>query len=88
MAETKAEMSVNQIGDGKVGTHKNVRVLKDVQTVLVEFVDREGVKQTKLAIILAGQEVRFVSDEVFSGPVQKWLSDSILLALGHTPPKD
>lgn len=88
MAEMKAEMSVNQIGDSKVGTHKNVRVLKDVQTTLVEFVDRDGTKQTKLAIILAGQEVRFISDDVFSAPVAKWLSDSILIALGHTPKKD
>jgi len=89
MAEMKAEMSVSQVGDSnsKIGQHKSVRVLKDISTVLVEFVDKDGTKQTKLAFIIAG-EVRFISEDALSGPVTKWLSDQILIALGMTPKKD
>lgn len=90
MAETKAaEIPVNQIDGPKlsVGTYKGVRVLKDVSTVLVEFTDRDGLKQTKLAIIIGGTDVRFIADGALSGQVQKWLSDSVLLAAGFTPPK-
>jgi len=93
MAETKvAEMSVSQIGDpdnvvSAVGQHKGVRVFKDVKTVLVEYTDRDMVKQVKLALII-GQEVRFINDDSLSGPVTKQLADQILLASGVTPKKD
>lgn len=88
MAETKVpEMQVSQIGDpvpSKVGKYKNVQVFKDIQTVLVEFTDKEGVKQTKLAVVI-GREIRFFSEDVLSGPAQPWLADNILVALGLGP---
>lgn len=76
MAEPKAVIPV-----ASVGVHKGVRVLP-VQTVLVEFTDKEdGTKKAKLAVIL-GEEVRFILDSSLSGPVQDWLSKNILIAAG------
>ncbi len=88
MAEA-VEMSVSQIEGPKtsIGVHKNVRVHKDIQMILAEFTDKEGVKHTKLAVILAGQEVRFLSDDSLSGTVQPWLANPILQAAGLPIPK-
>lgn len=80
--EAKMETSVNQIGDTPttIKIHKGVKVLTDIKTVLVEFVDKEGVKQTKLAFIF-GDEVRFLKEDSLSGPVQDWVANNIFAAL-------
>lgn len=63
-----------------VGIHKNTRVIS-IPTILVEYVDKEGEKQTKLGVVV-GEEVRFFSNEALSAPAQGWLTDSILKAMG------
>jgi len=63
-----------------VGVHKGVRVL-NIPVIMVEFTDRDGSKQTKLAII-AGKEVRFFADNVVTSPAQDWLAGNILKAAG------
>lgn len=63
-----------------VRTYKGVRVVK-VPLVLVEFTDKESVKQTKLAVII-GEEVRFLASDALSNPAQDWLSSNILKAVG------
>lgn len=63
-----------------IGVHKNVRVVK-IPLIMVEYTDKDGTKQTKLALI-AGREVRFIADNVISSPVQDWLASNILKAVG------
>ena len=63
-----------------IGVHKGVRVL-NIPVIMVEFTDKDGSKQTKLAII-AGKEVRFFADNVISSPAQEWLAGNILKAAG------
>lgn len=76
MAETtKAEIPATSIG-----VHKGTRVVS-VPLYLAEFTDKEGIKQTKLAVII-GSDVRFFSDTTLSGPVAGWLSENILAAAG------
>lgn len=74
MAEKAIQMAES------IGVHKGVRVLS-VPLIMVEFTDKDGSKQTKLAII-AGEEVRFLADTVVTGPVQDWLANNILKAAG------
>lgn len=63
-----------------IGVHKNVRVI-NIPLIMVEYADKDGAKQTKLAVIV-GREVRFLADNVVSSPVQDWLASNILKAAG------
>lgn len=62
-----------------IGIHKGVRVL-NVPLILVEFTDKEGAKQIKLAVI-TGDQVRLLADEI-TRPAQDWLTENILKAAG------
>ena len=74
MAEKQAQ-EMNSIG-----IHNGVKVVK-VPIVLTEFVDKDGSRQTRLAVII-DKEVRFFVDGVLSAPAQQWLSSDILKASG------
>lgn len=67
-----------------VGVHKGVKALQ-IPLFVVEFTDREGEKNTKLAVLI-GEEVRFLNNDSLSGPVQPNLANAILIAAGMKDP--
>lgn len=67
-------------GLSSIGIHNGVRVVK-IPLVLTEFTDKDGIKQTKLAVIL-DKEVRFFADGIVTSPAQEWLASNILKAAG------
>ena len=74
MAE-KPDQEMNSIG-----IHNGVKAVK-VPVVLTEFTDKDGSRQTLLAVII-DKEVRFFVNGVLSPPAQQWLAADILKASG------
>ena len=64
-----------------VSAHNSVKVIP-APSYLVNYTDGNGKAETKLAFIL-GDEVRFLADGGgLSKPMQEWLKNDILVALG------
>jgi Fe2+ transport system protein FeoA len=67
-------------------TSRNIRQhgkvqLIDVPCFLAKYQDGLDQKFVQLGFVL-GDQVRFLSDKALSNPVQNWLKDDILCALG------
>jgi hypothetical protein len=73
-------MDQKELPMSDVKAHKNVKVMA-APTYLVNYTDGKGKTETKLAL-LVGSEIRFLKEGTLSKPVQQWLANDILIALG------
>ena len=64
--------------------HNNVKITA-APVYLVNYTDGRGKNETKVALIL-GEEIRFLADGGLSKPIQQWLANDILIALGMRSP--
>lgn len=62
-----------------------VQGVVEVKTVLVKYRDGHGQEATRLAVIIPGGEMYFLSDNVASKQAQSWLKTAVLRRLGLTP---
>jgi hypothetical protein len=67
-----------------IGEFEGVRAMA-APTYLVEYVDGNGKKETRLAFIV-GDQIRFLSDGGLTKPAQTWLKNKILVAAGLRDP--
>jgi len=66
--------------DINIKKHNSVKVM-NAPTYLVQYTDGKGQTETKLALIV-GDDIRFLNNDALSRPVQSWLKNDILVALG------